>query len=607
MADYYAILKKALGALPDSTGEARRAVYEKARRALVAQLKSVDPPLPPSEITKQRLALEESIRKVESEAARESLAVARGQAPAAGKPTTAASTAPSKADSAAAGKPSAQPAAGAGAAAGGQTPKPVEPRQPLRPASPSGTGAAGGSSHAQEFRQAVADADSLGTATSEASRTARKVLDAAETDIQEDAGRQEPVLAAEEAAGGVATEVTEADVPPLAGDEPTDPEVYEDDTYQGQVPQPLSPRVMWLAAAAIIAVILLGVGGWIYSQRDMLFGDDVAQETTPTPVVTTPEETAKTPAADDGLTPKITDRLPSANGNGAAPDARSVKTMRVVAPTSGESPEAGDPTPSDSEEPRVIPADDNGAGNAPADPEATPDQSSSSEPDQSSDAAVNQAPVAAATDSEPEAGNDTQVASAPAEQPSPSSKKKTVLVGQRAILYEEADESGADRRYQGGVTWTLTEEPVDGGEKTDTVLIAHVDIPERNVALDVKIRPNRDKSIPASYWIEVGFSLPDDFSGEGIANVPGLIMKTTEAARGDALTGASARVLDDLFWIALSQIEVESERNEKLLKERGWIDIPVMYKSNKRAIFTLEKGNPGDQLIEEAFAKWSAG
>src|SRR5262249_32023684 len=50
-------------------GESRRALYERARAALIAQLRSVEPPLSESEITRERLSLEEAVRKVESEAA----------------------------------------------------------------------------------------------------------------------------------------------------------------------------------------------------------------------------------------------------------------------------------------------------------------------------------------------------------------------------------------------------------------------------------------------------------------------------------------------------------------------------------------------------------
>ena len=54
--------------LPENTGGARRGVYEKARKAIVRQLEGFDPPLSPSEITRQRLSLEECIRRVEAEA-----------------------------------------------------------------------------------------------------------------------------------------------------------------------------------------------------------------------------------------------------------------------------------------------------------------------------------------------------------------------------------------------------------------------------------------------------------------------------------------------------------------------------------------------------------
>ena len=72
MADYYPLIAKAVSGLDKSTGEARRALYDRARSALVAQLRGVTPALNESDITRERLALEEAIRKVETEAARRS-------------------------------------------------------------------------------------------------------------------------------------------------------------------------------------------------------------------------------------------------------------------------------------------------------------------------------------------------------------------------------------------------------------------------------------------------------------------------------------------------------------------------------------------------------
>ena len=89
MNDYYPLIARAVERLDRSTGETRRAVYERARKA-IAQLLSNQPALLDADITKERLALEEAIRKVEAEAARKSLpetrAELRSAAPSEGMP-----------------------------------------------------------------------------------------------------------------------------------------------------------------------------------------------------------------------------------------------------------------------------------------------------------------------------------------------------------------------------------------------------------------------------------------------------------------------------------------------------------------------------------------
>src|ERR1700749_2133392 len=78
MADYYPLIARAIAGLdPSAPGESRRALYERARAALIAQLRGVQPPLSESEITRERLALEEAVRKVESEAAQRAREAAR--------------------------------------------------------------------------------------------------------------------------------------------------------------------------------------------------------------------------------------------------------------------------------------------------------------------------------------------------------------------------------------------------------------------------------------------------------------------------------------------------------------------------------------------------
>ena len=45
MAEYYTVLKRAISGIDPNIPDARRTVYDKARNALIGQLKAVDPPL----------------------------------------------------------------------------------------------------------------------------------------------------------------------------------------------------------------------------------------------------------------------------------------------------------------------------------------------------------------------------------------------------------------------------------------------------------------------------------------------------------------------------------------------------------------------------------
>jgi len=71
MADYYPLISKAVAGLDhDASSENRRVLYERARAALLAQLRTTKPPFTEAEITRERLALEEAVRKVDEEASK---------------------------------------------------------------------------------------------------------------------------------------------------------------------------------------------------------------------------------------------------------------------------------------------------------------------------------------------------------------------------------------------------------------------------------------------------------------------------------------------------------------------------------------------------------
>jgi hypothetical protein len=69
MADYYPLLAKAVSALPESNAETRRAIYERARKALLGQLRKIEPPIAEADIDRESNALDESVARLEAEIA----------------------------------------------------------------------------------------------------------------------------------------------------------------------------------------------------------------------------------------------------------------------------------------------------------------------------------------------------------------------------------------------------------------------------------------------------------------------------------------------------------------------------------------------------------
>jgi len=65
--DYFPPIQRAVQGLSPNTLETRRALYEKARAALLKQLRAADPALTESQITKERLLLEDAIRRIETD------------------------------------------------------------------------------------------------------------------------------------------------------------------------------------------------------------------------------------------------------------------------------------------------------------------------------------------------------------------------------------------------------------------------------------------------------------------------------------------------------------------------------------------------------------
>ena len=66
MADYFPLLERAVSSLPDPTPDARRAIYDRARKALIAQLQNVRPSVAATYIERECHALDLAVARLEA-------------------------------------------------------------------------------------------------------------------------------------------------------------------------------------------------------------------------------------------------------------------------------------------------------------------------------------------------------------------------------------------------------------------------------------------------------------------------------------------------------------------------------------------------------------
>jgi hypothetical protein len=262
MADYYPLVAKAVAGLEKNTGEGRRALYERARTALVAQLRSMtDPVLTEAEITRERLALEEAVRKVEAETAR------RMRPDPAAKPAEMPRAAP----------PSDEPGNG----------PPERPRSSARSRAAPGERRSVTDEGLKGFHDIMAEADGLGEAPAQASRSAREVFAATPPAGQtlerveprlEPEGLRTPVRAqraAEQASRAAAARAQQPFEPFEQGTEPRPSAQRHGPLRQPGVDDihdlPQRSR-LGLVAAILVVLVILGLAAAAFMYRERVAG-----------------------------------------------------------------------------------------------------------------------------------------------------------------------------------------------------------------------------------------------------------------------------------------------------------------------------------------------
>jgi hypothetical protein len=562
MADYYPLIARAVAGLEKNTGDARRALYERARTALVAQLRSVNPPLSENDVTRERLALEESIRKVEAEAARKTwVDPANGAAPTRVRapefprwdpPPASAAPDDDEQSPRHAADPQTRHAPQPRESANGRQPttaRSLRSSNPPAPAASAQPGMLGGERYVDPvFDQPLPSEQAPNmppprTATARSPKQDRRSLQDSGLknfrDVVSENGEDNDPLPR------VVKEGPRRDngaAPPAShdfdridtrsydphgtpfSDYPAQPMLEQGPDYDEARPLPAKARVGGAAMErasrrsigeyvriALTLVILAGLGGvivWQWPNMASLYRS--ARTSAPATQVADDSQATKSRST------KVTDRL---DQGGGAPTAAPQSQPALAAAPSG----------------------------------------------------------AAATDA---------------------------TVAQKVVLYEEDPTDPQGKRFVGSAIWRTERVSPGPGQPEEVAIRADVEIPDRKLTMTWSLRRNTDQSLPASHTVEIMFRLPQDFPPGSVTNVPGILMKQTEQTRGSPLAGHAVKVTDSYYLIGLSSFDADRENNMRMLKERGWFDIPVVYANKRRAILAVEKGTPGDRAFAEAFAAW---
>ena len=547
MADFVAVLKKALDKYGEPTPETRTRTYDGARSALVKKLAEFSPPLSAEVIAKQKRSLEDAITSVERDYAKSepetdplaelehifsSIDRNKNQPSHTRQPAKAEPTWP---------------------------PPPLAKPDPNRPAPPP-------SAKVEPSWQRPTPAPS----TSARTDTPLAGMDAEEADDGVDvfSSNEEPVS----------------------------------DTFQRLRPAERKRSYGGLIAAVVALLVVAGGGYGIWLNKDA-FGKMLGLDGSTKVVKTEPVKPAPVkPATDAAATPpaaggteteatKFTQRLTpqgsevdpgpaggqSGIGEGESVAALTTPPSATNAPAIA-APAAGTPAataPATTAAPGTAPATPPAAGAAPAPP---------------ADAAATPSAPAGATPAVP--------AAAPAQ--------TAVPVGQKAIFYEERTSTAQGSAEPGNIVWSLVQESPGGDLPPEPAIRAEATIPGKDIQLRMTIRRNTDQTLPASHIIEMIFLTPDGFEGGGVDNILRVAMKSSEQDAGSPLIGIPAKIADGFFLVALNDTKADEDANLTLLRGQDWIDVPVVYKTGRRALLTMEKGIPGEKVFDEAIKAWQA-
>ncbi len=634
MADYKELLRRAISALPENNGAARRAVYEKARSALVGQLRAIQPPLPARDITQHRLQLEDCIRQVEQEASEAIISLSRDGAAAMSRhqptPPPAAARTPIE-------KPTPTPIPRAPEPLRAE-PKPV-PAKPVA-AEPAPVPEAPAPLAPPPASASVMSIEDIISQASEATGAGVEIEDKTAA-----APQSEPVPPPAPTKFPLFSSRRDAPTPPPAIAKPfiATPRV-EPSLGNTALALQVEPEPNVEPAAANVDLALSSerevevehseareAEGVIERAIETLDREARGEKTEPLPESPTSDTATGQDQVDDagfaipGTEPRAgtgmtiflivfvlllagvggggfwawregyvdLDQMfgraqPSVTETATVVDQPSLPTMDAETGTGENAAGPGNTATTTSTEPTTALE-----GLEPEERlEPTP------EPVQPTGTETVLPSISNGENKTEErlSGQDTTIAATdPAASVDPA-----VLAGSQSLLLEASSDGRSPVvPFSGTVDWS---EGVD--EIGMPTLIAEASIPARNLDVSITIRKNADPALPASHLMEISFDVPDTFIGGSIGSLAGVLLKNEELVPGTELTGASARVVGNSFLFALSASPADLANNMDLLGNRRWIDLAIIYGTGRNAILTLEKDTEAQALFTQVFAAW---
>jgi hypothetical protein len=598
MADFVAVIRKAVDNLSDNTPDNRERVYSKARAAIRRQLEAMSPPPADEIVNRQMTKLDEAIAEVESEHApavetdesetdrlmSELEALVEDKQPPAPRPSTpvppSAPVAPPVFQTPVVETPPESPPE----APVEQTPvaptppvvtaSPYERQEPQwTPASPE---PADQDVAPEEEWDAAADAYNQSHLEPPASEYRDDIDVAAEPDFPAEPFAPPPPAERpavvdptdHDAIFGLDNDRPAATAPaPESRSEPRRPVIAEKSGGR----RGLTGLVLGLAV-----LLLLAVGGYAaWTQKDALMAMVSGNGETPAEsAATTESSTPAETAADTEPSGEATETAALATDEPAAEDPDRKFTQRLNV---------------DGSESNPGPAPELADASAPVE-----GRSVSAQTDGGDNQAPLQAPTTTGEAATDPAGEETAQAGEP------------LGVQQKMFLYEERLDQQSPAVSEGSVAWSLIDDPENGGPN-NVAIRGEINTEDGNLSALVTIKRNADKSLPASHIIEIVFALPENFSGGGIDQIQRISMKQTEQDQGNPLIAVPAKITEDFYMIALNDLTEAVQTNTQLLRTRNWIDVPVIYSNGRRALITLEKGTSGSEVFNQALDVWAAG